>query len=40
LSRKFVAMAVTDETIEMLRAAATAGDPDAARELGRLLCML
>lgn len=33
-------MAVTDETIEMLRAAATAGDPDAARELGRLLCML
>ncbi|MGV9351205.1 hypothetical protein ACWDSD_42125 [Streptomyces spiralis] len=33
-------MAITDETIKRLRAAATAGDPDAARELGRLLCML
>ncbi|ANP52853.1 hypothetical protein J2Z21_000397 [Streptomyces griseochromogenes] len=33
-------MAITDETIKRLRATATAGDPDAARELGRLLCML
>ncbi|MGP3965895.1 hypothetical protein ACTWPT_59140 [Nonomuraea sp. 3N208] len=33
-------MAITEETIKRLRAAATAGDPDAARELGRLLCML
>lgn len=33
-------MAITDESFETLRAAATAGDPDAARELGRLLCML
>ncbi|MWA04987.1 hypothetical protein F8568_032405 [Actinomadura sp. LD22] len=33
-------MAITEETITRLRAAATAGDPDAARELGRLLCML
>ncbi|MGW1365164.1 hypothetical protein ACWCQP_48350 [Streptomyces chartreusis] len=33
-------MAITDETIKRLRATATAGDPDAARELSRLLCML
>ena len=33
-------MAITEEMITRLRAAATAGDPDAARELGRLLCML
>lgn len=33
-------MAITDATIERLRTAATAGDPDAACELGRLLCML
>ncbi|WP_433515297.1 hypothetical protein ACQP2T_06570 [Nonomuraea sp. CA-143628] len=33
-------MAVTEELISRLRAAATAGDPDSARELGRLLCML
>ncbi|MFC7831081.1 hypothetical protein [Streptomyces sp. NPDC057375] len=33
-------MAITDETINRLRAAATAGDPSVARELGRLLCML
>ncbi|BBJ37797.1 hypothetical protein SSPO_005150 [Streptomyces antimycoticus] len=33
-------MAITDETIKRLRAAAAAGGPDAARELGRLLCML
>jgi hypothetical protein len=33
-------MAISEETITGLRAVATAGDPDAARELGRLLCML
>ncbi|MEV0390979.1 hypothetical protein [Nonomuraea sp. NPDC050643] len=33
-------MAITEETITRLRAAATGGDPDAARELGRLLCLL
>ncbi|WP_327392784.1 hypothetical protein OG533_23825 [Streptomyces sp. NBC_01186] len=33
-------MAITEETTERLRVAATAGDPDAARELGRLSCML
>ncbi|MFI7147950.1 hypothetical protein ACIBO2_23810 [Nonomuraea sp. NPDC050022] len=33
-------MAITEELVTRLRAAATAGDPDAARELGRLLCML
>ncbi|MGV9351448.1 hypothetical protein ACWDSD_43465 [Streptomyces spiralis] len=33
-------MAITEETINRLRTAAAAGDPDAARELGRLLCML
>jgi hypothetical protein len=33
-------MAITEETIRKLRATATAGDADGARELGRLLCML
>ncbi|SEH01562.1 hypothetical protein SAMN05444920_12110 [Nonomuraea solani] len=33
-------MPITDETITSLRAAATAGAPNAARELGRLLSML
>jgi hypothetical protein len=33
-------MVITEETITRLRIATAAGDPDAARELGRLLCML
>ncbi|MDA2814812.1 hypothetical protein O4J56_29475 [Nocardiopsis sp. RSe5-2] len=33
-------MVITDGTIKQLRAAATADDPESARELGRLLSML
>ncbi|MGV9351220.1 hypothetical protein ACWDSD_42220 [Streptomyces spiralis] len=32
-------MAITDETITRLRSVAAAGDPQAALELGRLLCL-
>src|SRR4051812_7307309 len=33
-------MLITDETIAGLRSTATSGELDAARELGRLLCLL